>query len=181
MGDTPYAIDARAGSLSSMQATSKTSHTHARRSRKVALTVALGLAGLAWASGAQASFVPARAARTLNVSDEAHLHLSGTQGEVLLEEGPATGALAGTVKVRFTVGATVSGSFTIYPRGGGSITGQGSARLHSTGAYASFGGSMSISHGTGRYAYAHGHGGFYGTVNRRTDALVVQTTGRLTY
>jgi len=85
------------------------------------------------------------------------------------------------VKVRFTVGATVSGSFTIYPRGGGTITGHGSAQLHSTGVYASFGGSMTVSHGTGRYAHAHGHGGFYGTVNRRTNALVVQTTGRLTF
>jgi hypothetical protein len=164
-----------------MQATSKTSHTHARRTRGTWLAVTLSLAGLALAASAQASFISARAARTLNVSDEAHLHLSGTQGEVLLEEGAATGALPGTVKVRFTVGATVSGSFTIYPRGGGSLTGQGSARLRSTGAYASFGGSMTVSHGTGRYAQAYGHGGFYGTVNRRTDALVVQTTGRLSY
>jgi hypothetical protein len=139
-------------------------------------------ASLAWVETGQASAVPiATTARTLNVTDEAHLRLTGTAGSLLLEEGPATGALAGTVKVRFTVEASVSGSFTIYPRGGGSITGQGSARLRSTGNYASFGGSMSGSHGTGRYAHAHGHGGFYGTVNRHTDALVIQTTGRLSY
>ena len=136
--------------------------------------------GPAWMVSGQASAVPiARAARTLNVTDEAHLHLTGTAGSLLLEEGPATGAFAGTVKVRFKVEASVSGSFTIYPRGGGSISGQGSAQLHSTGAYASFGGSMSVSHGTGRYA--HGRGGFYGTVNRNNDALVIQTTGRLAY
>ena len=40
---------------------------------------------------------------------------------------------------------------------------------------------MTISHGTGRYAHAHGHGGFYGTVDRHNDALVVQTTGQLSY
>jgi hypothetical protein len=40
---------------------------------------------------------------------------------------------------------------------------------------------MSVSHGTGRYAHVHGHGGFYGTINRRTNALVVQTTGQLSY
>jgi hypothetical protein len=142
----------------------------------------LALAALSLATHTPASGAPtARAARTLNVADEAHLRLTGTQGEVLLEEGPAKGALPGTVKVRFNVGATVTGSFTIYPRGGGSISGSGSARLHSTGTYASFGGSMSVSHGTGRYAHAHGNGGFYGTVNRHTNALVVQTTGRLTY
>jgi hypothetical protein len=153
----------------------------ARRVGLFAWTIALGV-GLIWTGPGQASAGrPAQAARTLNVTDEAHLRLSGTAGSLLLEEGPATGALPGTVKVRFTVGATISGSFTIYPRGGGSITGQGSAQLHSTGAYASFGGSMSVSHGSGRYAHAHGRGGFYGTVNRHTDALVIQTTGRLSY
>jgi hypothetical protein len=140
--------------------------------------LAFGLATLHTpASGAPT----ARPARTLNVADEARLHLTSTQGEVLLEEGPAKGALPGTVKVRFAVGATISGSFTIYPHGGGSISGHGTARLHSTGTYASFGGTMSVSHGTGRYTHAHGNGGFYGTVNRHTNALIIQTTGRLSY
>jgi hypothetical protein len=149
--------------------------------RPVALAFVLALTAIPSAYAAHALALPARTARTLNVTDEAHLHLTGTSGEVLEEEGPATGALPGTVKVRFTVGANISGSFTIYPRGGGSISGQGSARLHSTGRYASFGGSMAVSHGTGHYAHAHGHGGFYGTVNRNTNALVVQTTGQLAY
>jgi hypothetical protein len=143
---------------------------------------AFTLLAVTWACIASASAKPAaRLARTLNVTDEAHLHLTGTQGSILLEEGTASGAMPGTVKVRFTVEASVSGSFTIYPRGGGSISGHGSALLHSTNTYASFGGSMYINHGTGRYAHAHGHGGFYGTVNRHNDALVVQTTGRLAY
>jgi hypothetical protein len=159
----------------------KASRPRTPRAWSVIAAVALGLLGLASVRAAQASSAPARAARTLNVTDEARLHLTGTQGEVLLEEGPAKGALAGTVKVRFTVGATVSGSFTIYPRGGGSISGHGTARLHSTGTYASFGGSMSVSHGTGRYAHAHGRGGFYGVVNRHDNSLTVQTTGRLSY
>jgi hypothetical protein len=125
--------------------------------------------------------VAANAARTLDVTDEAHLHLTGTSGEILEEEGSATGALPGKVRARFAVGSSITGSFTFYPRGGGSISGHGSARLRSTGTYASFGGTMSVSHGTGRYAHAHGHGGFYGTVNRHTNALVIQTTGRLSY
>jgi hypothetical protein len=125
--------------------------------------------------------VPARAARTLNVTDEAHLHLTGTAGEILEEEGPATGALPGKVRARFAVGSFVTGSFTFYPRGGGSISGHGTARLRSTGTYASFGGTMAVSHGTGRYAHAHGSSGFYGTVNRHSDALVVQITGKLSY
>lgn len=140
------------------------------------------LAATTW--GAAASAIPtpfARAARTLNVTDEAHLHMTSLSGSLFLEEGEARGALPGTVKVRFTVAATISGTFTIYPRGGGSISGRGSAKLNSTGIDASFAGSMSVSTGRGRYAHAHGTGGFYGVLNRRTDALTIQTTGRLTY
>jgi hypothetical protein len=141
----------------------------------------VALAGLGLIGIASARASSARAARTLNVTDEAHLRVIHTSGELLEEEGPATGALPGIVRVRFRIGATVSGAFTIYPHGGGSISGQGSARLHSTGAYASFGGSMTVDRGSGRYTHAHGRGGFYGTVNRHNDALVVQTTGRLSY
>jgi hypothetical protein len=138
--------------------------------------------GLCWIAAQAASARPAaRAAHTQNVTDEAHLHLTHTDGELLEEEGPATGALPGTVYVRFRIGTSVSGTFTIYPRGGGSITGQGSARLRSTGTYASFGGSTAISHGTGRYTHVHGHGSFYGTFDRHNQALVIQTTGQLTY
>ncbi len=137
---------------------------------------------LAASNAKQASAEPtAQLARTLNVTDEAHLRVTHGSGELLQEEGRATGALPGTVRVSFRIGATVTGSFTIYPSSGGSLSGQGSARLRSTGTYSSFGGSMTITHGTGRYAHAYGHGGFYGTVNRHNDATVVQTTGSLTY
>lgn len=149
-------------------------------SRCLWLVAAVGVAfvGVAQPSPAEPS---ARTARTVNVADEAHLHVVHTDGELLIEEGPATGALPGTVRVRFQVGSTVSGTFTIYPRGGGSITGQGLAHLHSTGVYASFAGTTTVNHGTGRYSHVHGHGGFYGTVNRHNDTLVVQTTGQLSY
>jgi hypothetical protein len=124
----------------------------------------------------------ARAAQTLNVKDEGHLHLAAKpSGAAIVEEGPVTGTLPGTVKVRFNVGATVTASFTIYPRGGGSLSGHGSGMLHSTSVYATFGGSLSVTTGTGRYRHAHGHGGLYGAINRRTDAVTVQTIGKLYY
>jgi hypothetical protein len=40
---------------------------------------------------------------------------------------------------------------------------------------------LTITHGTGRYGRAHGHGGFYGVINRANDAVTVQTTGTLAY
>jgi len=105
---------------------------------------------------------------------------------MLVDEGAATGQLPGTVKVEFNVGATVTASFTIYTRNG-SLVGHGSGALHESHAshhsavYVSFGGTMTVSRGTGRYAHAHGQGGFYGVINRTTYAVTIQTTGTLSY
>ncbi len=142
-----------------------------------AMTLATG-STLAHAAGANAE---ARAAGTLNVKDEGHLHLVHESGSELVEEGSATGTLPGTVRVRFNVGATVSAQFTIYAHGGGSISGHGSGSLHSTGTYATFGGSLAVTGGSGRYRHAHGSGGIYGAINRRTYAITVQTIGKLSY
>lgn len=118
--------------------------------------------------------------RTLNVADEAHLHYVRESGSYLLEEGEATGGLPGRVQVRFNVGATVYASFTIVTRFG-SISGSGSGKLRGTGVWASFGGTMTVTHGTGRYSHAHGRGGFYGAIDRHSYASTVQTTGALDY
>jgi len=119
-------------------------------------------------------------ARSLNVTDTAHLHYVRESGSDLLEEGQATGGLPGQVQARFNVGATVYATFTISTRYG-SISGKGSGKLRGTGVYASFGGTMTVSSGTGRYSHARGHGGFYGVIDRHTYASTVQTTGTLTY
>jgi hypothetical protein len=148
-----------------------------------AATVGLVWIGASHAAGAGRSAAPvfARAAHVVSAADTAYLHMVGESGSLIAEEGSATGGFPGRVKARFGIGATVTASFTIYPRGGGSISGHGSATLHSSGAYATFGGTMSVTHGSGRYAHAHGTGGLYGAINRRTYALTVQTTGKLYY
>ncbi|HYB24638.1 MAG TPA: autotransporter [Solirubrobacteraceae bacterium] len=120
------------------------------------------------------------AAHTLNGTDTAHLHLVHQYENVLYEEGPATGALAGHVRAELNVGATFRGHVTFYTQAG-SITVYGSASPHGTGRYASFGGSFTVTGGSGRYRHAHGRGGFYGTFDRRTYAVVVQTTGSFYY
>ncbi|MFZ1925589.1 MAG: hypothetical protein WAU42_05550 [Solirubrobacteraceae bacterium] len=119
-------------------------------------------------------------ARALSVDDTGHLHLLKAFGSVLLEEGAAGGTLPGVAKVRLVVGSTVIASFTIQTKHG-TIYGSGSAALHSSGRYASFGGSLSVSRGTGSYARAHGSGKLYGVIDRRTSSLTVQTVGTLSY
>lgn len=122
----------------------------------------------------------AHSARALRASDTAHLHYVSASGSLLYEVGGATGTLPGGMHARVRVSATFTGSFTIYARGG-SITGHGSARPHGSGIYESFAGTLVVSGGSGRFRRAHGRAGLYGTFNRRTYALVVQTTGTLYY
>lgn len=122
----------------------------------------------------------ALAARTLNASDEAHLRYVRESGSDLLEEGQATGGLPGHVRAQFNVGATVYASFSISTPYG-SISGSGSGKLRGSGAWESFGGTMTVTHGTGRYSHVHGHGGFSGAINRHTYAATVKTTGTLDY
>jgi len=131
------------------------------------------------ASGAR--MAPAAAgARSTRVDDTGRLRLLKSFGSVLIEQGPVSGTLPGTAHVRMTVGSTVKATFSIATRYG-TIYGAGVARLHSSGRYASFGGSLRVSRGSGRYAHAHGSGGLYGVIDRRTDALTVQTEGQLGY
>ena len=77
-------------------------------------------------------------------------------------------------------GSTFTGSFTIHTHGG-SIEGRGRATQHGQGRYQSFSGTITLTGGTGRYSHAHVTAGLYGTFDRRTYALVIQTTGRFSY
>jgi hypothetical protein len=122
----------------------------------------------------------ARTARTLAVKDTAYLKRKPTNSDEILEEGRAYGTLPGTVRAYLNVGATVIAYFTI-DTGGSSISGVGSGKLKGRPAEPSFNGRMHVSHGTGRYAHAHGEGGFYGTINRANFHAVVQTSGTLSY
>jgi hypothetical protein len=140
-------------------------------------------AALSWAASSAAAGDGQPRARTtgsVSVNDTGHLRLVKSFGSVLIEQGSVSGTLPGYAKVRMNVGQVVTATFSIATRRG-SIYGSGRATLHSSGRYASFGGTLSVSHGSGRYARAHGHGNLYGVIDRRTDALTVQTLGRLGY
>lgn len=122
----------------------------------------------------------AHAARSLDGTATAHLHLVKPNGAQLEEEGPVTGALAGSMRAVLYTGNVLTGSFTIHTYGG-SIYGSGRATPHGTGRYQSFSGTLTITGGNGRYSHAHGHAGLFGTFDRRTYALLIQTTGRFSY
>ena len=151
----------------------------ATRALGVAL-LALGVIGLASAAGSPASPV-ASAAHVLSVKDEGHLHSVRNSGSELLEEGSISGTIPGKLKVSFNIGPTISAKFTIYANGGGSISGHGGGALHSTSVYSSFGGSLTVTGGSGRYAHTHGSGTLTGVIDRKTFALTVKADGKLYY
>lgn len=124
--------------------------------------------------------VMAQTARSERLMVTAHLHYVDARGSYLVEEGSASGPLAGLVRAQIRVTADISGSFTFYPRGG-SIRGRGVGRLHESGIYASFGGNVTVLGGTGRYSHARGGGGLYGVYDRKTLGVTIQTTGSLSY
>lgn len=141
--------------------------------RSAALVTAIAALGVA----------PAAAqARTLNISESASLHLVHKSGSTLFEQGSASGSLPGAVAAQLKVTlVVVTGTVTFYPRGGGSLTMRMTGYPKSAGTVAKFGGSMTVSSGTGRYAQARGSATFSGTVNRRSWAANVSARGRLSY
>jgi len=122
----------------------------------------------------------AYAAHYLNGTATSRLHLVRPNGAQLYEEGPVTGALPGWMKATVSTGSAVTGSFDIGTHGG-TIDGRGTAVPHGTGRYQSFSGTLTVTGGGGRYVHARGQAGLYGTFDRRTYALVIQTTGRFSY
>lgn len=123
------------------------------------------------------------AASVLNVQDTGHLRFVHASGSVIIDEGPVSGSFPGSVRVRFLYDGepTVSARFTITGHGG-SISARGTGTLSSpTSATPSFGGNMTITGGSGRYAHVRGGGQLFGVYNRRSYALTVQAVGKLPY
>lgn len=147
-----------------------------------ALAVAAGTLALALgAAGASGS--TARTARALTLNDTGHLHKTSSKGFNLYESGQASGSLGGSVSLHLDVVSTnrVTAEITLHAHGG-SMTGRASGSYRNNGATASFSGTLSITHGTGKYSHAHGSGiGFNGTIQRTSSAVTVKVNGHLSY
>lgn len=121
------------------------------------------------------------AAREVSLQETGHLHAIGEPGTTIIERGSATGTFDCSIAGRLTIVSAnkVIATFTVRPKGG-SITGRGSARFEQQGAYGYFGGTISITGGTGNYAHASGTNiGISGAISRETFALTVHVHGKI--
>ncbi|HTZ87277.1 MAG TPA: hypothetical protein VMB05_11480 [Solirubrobacteraceae bacterium] len=150
--------------------------------------VALGVSGallIVSAGGSPAvsggRLTVAHRSRAMRVSATARMHRVACDCDDVLETGEARGSLSGIVRAYVNVGTPIIFRFTISLHGGGTLAGEGSGKPKGNPAEPSFKGSMTVTHGTGRYRHAHGSGDFYGTINRSTYAATIQTTGTLSY
>lgn len=156
----------------------------ARRRATLLLACGAVFAAAACALPAVATSSPsphARAALSQTyVKEEAHLKLAGKSGgSAIAEQGSGSGTFQASVQIDITIKISkITGSFVAYLKGG-SISGDASATPHFSGKYVSFKGSLTIKHGTGKYAGASGTASLYGAIDRTNYALAVQVIGRL--
>jgi hypothetical protein len=143
-----------------------------------ALALALGAGGVS--SAAPSAHAAKR--KTLNLSGTATLHLTRKSGNVIYERGTATGTLPGTVTARFVTGITkVTGTVTFHPYSGGSLTLSAVGYPQSASTVTRFTGSVAVLKGSGRFKKALGSGTCSGSANRRTWAVTVHASARITY
>ena len=153
------------------------------RTTRVWSVLLMALVATASVATTSAAGSAARAAHVVTVKDEGHLHSVRSAGAELVEEGPVSGTISGKVRVSFVIGPTVTAKFTIYANGGGSISGHGGGSLHSTSLYSTFGGTLTVTGGSGRYSHAHGSGRLSGAIDRKSSSypMTVQADGKLYY
>jgi hypothetical protein len=143
------------------------------------LAAATGTFALAGTAGASAP--AASAAKTITLNDTGRLHKTSSRGFNLYESGSASGSIGGSVSMHLDVVSTnrVTAELTVHASGG-SLSGNASGAYRNNGATASFSGTLSITHGTGKYSHAHGSGiSFSGTIQRTTGAVTVRVNGHL--
>lgn len=148
-----------------------------------AITLAvLLLAGSPAASPGRVADVSAHTARTVFLHEDASLRLTKEAGSTIGERGDGSGTFRAPITAVLTIHPEhVNAVFTIYPKGG-SVTGRASANYIVRGSTGYYGGTLTITKGSGIYRHAAGTNlGVSGTINRYSFALSVKAHGWIRY
>src|SRR6185312_12110876 len=126
----------------------------------------------------------ARAARTVTLSETAHLEWSNQEipGSEISESGRATGTYNVPVIAGLTFHAhSLTAVVTVFLKGG-SITATTNVNFEFVGAVGKVHGTLTVSHATGTYRHAAGHLTFRGAINRNyPNKMWAVTSGSATY
>jgi hypothetical protein len=123
----------------------------------------------------------ATAAGRETLVENAHLKFAGERGSAIDEHGEASGTYDAPVAVALTIHPkSVTASVTIYPSGG-SISGFANANYIVKGSYGYFGGTFTLTHGTGKFSHISEIDrkplGISGRINRNNFAMEVKAHG----
>jgi hypothetical protein len=147
------------------------------------IALACGVSGLcSLALAAPGGRAVAKAAKAVYLVENAHLTLASEEGSSLTDRGHATGTYSAPLTATFTIHPTsVTALVTLYPRGG-SMSGRATANYVVQNSTGYFGGTLTITHGTGTYRHVSGKSvGFSGTIDRYNFAATVKAHGEISY
>ena len=132
------------------------------------------------ALGAPTGPVGMQATKRINLVESANLKLISEEGATLVERGQATGTYDAPVTAAFTIHPkAVTATVTVYPHGG-SITGVAQTNYVVQNSTGYFGGTFTITRGTGNFKGASGKSlGISGTINRYSFAITVRAHGEV--
>lgn len=145
-----------------------------------ALTLIASMAGLVTlASGATRGPIGVQA-KTVDLVENVNLKLISEEGATLIEHGQAAGTYNAPVTATFTIHPkAVTATVTVYPHGG-SITGVAQTNYVVQNSTGYFGGTLTITRGTGSFKGASGKSvGISGTINRYSFAISVKAHGEV--
>jgi hypothetical protein len=139
--------------------------------------------GVSTQASAAPSHVTARDARTVSLSETAHMEVS--KHEIDGAEISESGRAAGSYNVPVTAGLTLHAKYVtaiinIFLKGG-SITATADANFTQRGSTGTFNGTLKITHGTGAYNHAEGQLKLKGGFNHLTFKMWVVTVGTAKY
>jgi hypothetical protein len=119
-------------------------------------------------------------AKRINLVENVNLKLISEEGATLVERGQAAGTYNAPVTATFTIHPkAVTATVTVYPHGG-SITGVAQTNYVVQNSTGYFGGTLTITRGTGSFKGASGKSlGISGTINRYSFAINVKAHGEV--
>lgn len=119
-------------------------------------------------------------AKRVDLVESSNLKLISEEGATLIERGRAAGTYNAPVTAAFTIHPkAVTATVTVYPHGG-SITGVAQTNYVVQNSTGYFGGTFTITHGTGNFKGASGKSlGISGSINRYSFAITVKAHGEV--